>query len=98
MQILTENQVNVLKLYSKGKQRNEICKILSLCRSSVDEGIRRGLENISASIEVLQFALENDILNEQESRGLEQILASLKFSDPVQDYLDRDRKWKRRAH
>ena len=89
MHILRENQVKVLKLYSKGKQRNEICKILSLRRSSVDEAIRRGLENISAAIEVLRFALENNILNEQKSRGLELILTSLKFSEPIQDFLSK---------
>ena len=80
MRILTENQVKVLELYSKGKQRSEICKILSLGKSSVDEAIRRGLDNVSAAIDVLEFALENGILDEQKRHRLKLMLASLKFS------------------
>jgi transcriptional regulator len=92
MKILPKNQAEVLKLYSKGKSRNEICKTLRLGRSSVDYAIKKGLENINRSINILRFAAESDIFVKEKARHLCAMLENLKFSKCVQGYLEGDRK------
>ena len=74
---LTENQILVLRHLSQGKKPSEICKIIKKPISSVYEAINRGQRNITLAIDTLQFAVNNNYLDEEQIRSLKRILGKL---------------------
>ena len=74
---LTENQILVLRHLSQGKKPSEICKIINKPISSVYEAINRGQRNITLAIDTLQFAVNNNYLDEEQIRSLKRILGKL---------------------
>jgi len=77
MRTLSKNQILALKLYRKGKKKSDVCKITGLGRSSVDEAIKRGPKNIQRAIRIIQLAVDNDIIVQNEKTKLKEILSKL---------------------
>jgi transcriptional regulator len=70
MNYLTENQVKVLRLRTKGLAPSEISKETGLGSSSVYEAIKRGRRRIEYSTDLLVFALTNGLLSLKERESL----------------------------
>jgi transposase len=77
MRPLTENQILVLKHLHQGKKPSEIRKIINKPVSSVYEAINRGQRNIALAIDTVQFAVNNNYLDEKQIRSLKQILGKI---------------------
>ena len=74
---LTKNQILVLKHLREGKKPSEIFKIINKPISSVYEAINRGQRNIALAIDTVQFAVDNDCLDEKQIRSLKRILGKI---------------------
>jgi hypothetical protein len=79
MQIRTisKNQILTLKLKRQGLTRTEICEATGIKPKSVDEAIKRGKGNIQRAIDIIQLAIENDILVEEEKSVLRTLLGKI---------------------
>jgi len=77
MRTLSRNQILALRLLHEGKKRSEICKITELSSSSVSEAINRGRGNIYRAIKILQTAVENNILDEDQVQKLKLVLGKI---------------------
>jgi transcriptional regulator len=74
---LTKNQVLVLKHLRQGKKPSEICKMIKRPISSVYEARNRAKRNIALAIGTLQFAVDNNYLDEKQIRNLKRILGKV---------------------
>jgi transcriptional regulator len=68
--MLTEYQIKVLKLYVQGKNQPEIVKLTGLKRNSANYALKSGIENIDDMIDVLECALENNLLDDKQRAKL----------------------------
>lgn len=74
---LTENQIRVLRWVAQGRKPSEICEIEKMAESSVYEAIRRGRRRIDYAIELLSFAISNEMIDEEGQRKLTRVLSKI---------------------
>jgi len=74
---LTKNQILFLKHLREGKKPSEICEMIKKPISSVYEARNRAKKNIALAIDTLQFAVDNNYLDEKQIRSLKRILGKV---------------------
>lgn len=77
--MLTEKQIDVLRLHSQGKAASEIARETESCRSSVDYALKSGKRRLEKMIEAIKFAIENNLLDEKQLLELRKALEGLEY-------------------
>jgi len=76
--MLNERQKTVLLLHSQGKKPREIAEMSrNISVRSVREALKRGKNNLDKSIENIDFAIKNNLLDDRQIWALKNILSEL---------------------
>lgn len=70
MKKLTNKQKKVLKLHSQGKNIGEIIEETGLGYTSVKYALESGKSKLENAIEIIKFAIENDVLDDEQVLAL----------------------------
>jgi len=74
---LTENQIRVLRWVAQGRKPAEICEIEKMAESSVYEALRLGRRKIDYAIDLLSFAISNEMIDEEGQQKLKRVLSKI---------------------
>jgi len=75
--MLNDNQKKVLVLDSQGKTLREIAEIVHMSVSGVKGALKRGKNNLDQSIEDLEFAIKNSLLDDRQIGVVKRIINEL---------------------
>ena len=75
--MLNETQKKVLVLTSQGKKPREIAEKARIKEKSLGDVLKRARSNLDQSIESIEFAIENHLLNNEQILLLKNLLESL---------------------
>lgn len=78
MKKLTLKQKIVLKLHSKGKTIREIIEETGYNRNSVEYALKSGTSKLENAIELIKFAIKNNLLDDRQVEALKKITKELK--------------------